>query len=49
MVIRLLHAGRLPGVSDMITHTFPLERALEAFDVAADIRSGAVKVQIVDE
>jgi threonine dehydrogenase-like Zn-dependent dehydrogenase len=34
-----------PGIaSAMITHRFPLDRAAEAFSVAADRASGSIKV-----
>jgi threonine dehydrogenase-like Zn-dependent dehydrogenase len=33
-----------PVLSDIVTHRFPLDRAVEAFAVAADRRSGAIKV-----
>lgn len=48
LVIRLLHANKLPGVEDMITHTYPLEKAEEAFAKAADMNGGSIKVQITD-
>lgn len=49
LVIRMLNANKLPGVQKMITHTYKLENALEAFDKAADPKGGSVKIQIVDE
>ncbi len=37
--------GELPELSDaLITHRFPLDRAVEAFAVAADRAAGAIKV-----
>ncbi|GHJ87941.1 hypothetical protein NliqN6_4343 [Naganishia liquefaciens] len=47
-VIRMLSAGKLQGVEEMITHTFNLEDAVAAFELAADSNGGSVKVQIVD-
>ena len=42
--LRLLAAGRV-NASPLVTHRFPLERALEAFDVAArKAETGAIKV-----
>jgi L-iditol 2-dehydrogenase len=49
LVLRMLSAGKLVGVEEMITHTFKLEESVEAFLLAADPKGGSVKVQIVDE
>ncbi len=46
--IRLV-AGGLINLKPLVTHRFPLERAVEAFHVAADPAQGAIKVQIQDE
>jgi threonine dehydrogenase-like Zn-dependent dehydrogenase len=43
--IDLIASGKIP-VTDLITHRFALEDAPEAFLVAADKQSGALKVQI---
>jgi L-iditol 2-dehydrogenase len=48
LVLRMLHASKLEGVEEMITHTYPLEEAVEAFGTSADPKSGSIKVQIVD-
>lgn len=45
--IRLV-AGGLIDLKPLVTHRFPLERAVEAFQVAADPTQGAIKVQIQD-
>lgn len=42
--VEMMRTGRL-DVSDLITHTLPLSRAVEAFDLASD-RTQAVKVQL---
>ncbi|KAK9449620.1 chaperonin 10-like protein [Limtongia smithiae] len=33
----------------LITHTFPLERAVEALTLASDVKNGSIKVHITDE
>ena len=43
-----LVSGGLIDLKPLVTHRFPLERAVEAFHVAADPSSGAIKVQIQD-
>jgi L-iditol 2-dehydrogenase len=42
-------SGGLVDLKPLVTHRFPLERAVEAFEVAADPKQGAIKVQILDE
>jgi L-iditol 2-dehydrogenase len=44
-----LVSGGLVDLKPLVTHRFPLERAVEAFEVAADPKQGAIKVQILDE
>ena len=34
-------------VAPLVTHTFPIEKASEAFDIALDKRSGAIKVTVL--
>jgi L-iditol 2-dehydrogenase len=46
--IRLV-AGGLIDLKPLVTHRFPLEKAVEAFHVAADPTQGAIKVQIQDD
>lgn len=41
--------GGILDLRKLITHTFPLERALDAFDLCADVTKGSIKIQIVDE
>jgi L-iditol 2-dehydrogenase len=43
--IRLLES-RTIDLAPLVTHRFPLDKALEAFAVAADPKTGAIKVQI---
>lgn len=40
------------GIVDMrklVTHTFPLEKAVEGLTLSSDPRNGSIKVHIVDE
>ncbi|MBW0515676.1 hypothetical protein O181_055391 [Austropuccinia psidii MF-1] len=46
--IRLVASG-LIDLKPLVTHRFPLERSVEAFETAADLNSGSIKVQILDE
>ena len=46
--IRLVSGG-LIDVKPLVTHRLKLEEAVEAFHIAADPSSGAIKVQILDE
>lgn len=43
-----LVSGGLIDLKPLVTHRFPLEKAVEAFHVAADPSQGAIKVQIQD-
>lgn len=45
--IRLVSGG-LINLKPLVSHRFPLEEAVKAFEVAADPASGAIKVQIQD-
>lgn len=49
VVIRLVAAGVYGDVSPLITHTYPIEETLEAFETCVDRTRNAIKVQIVDE
>ena len=42
-------SGGLMNIRDLITHTFPLEKAVDAFEFASGASSGCLKVQIVDQ
>lgn len=46
--IRLVNSG-LVDVSSLVTHRFGLEDSVKAFEVASDIKAGALKVMILDE
>ncbi|GKT84308.1 sorbitol dehydrogenase [Colletotrichum tofieldiae] len=46
--IACLSSGIL-DLKSLITHTFPLEKAVDALTLASDYRNGSIKVQIVDE
>jgi len=41
--------GRVLNLDSLVTHTFPLEKAVEALELSADRKSGSIKVQIVDD
>jgi len=42
----IIASGKLP-LKDMVTHTFPLERAREALETAYDKSTGSIKVQLL--
>ncbi|CUS12504.1 unnamed protein product [Tuber aestivum] len=44
--IRLVDSGVLSNIRKLVTHRFAMEDAVEAFKTSADIKSGAIKVQI---
>ncbi|KAK4053078.1 hypothetical protein OIV83_001813 [Microbotryomycetes sp. JL201] len=46
--IRLVEGG-LINLKPLVTHRFTLENAIQAFETAADIKSGSIKCQILDE
>jgi L-iditol 2-dehydrogenase len=46
--IRLVEAGVLSDVRKLVTHRFPIEDAVRAFETSADPKSGAIKVQITN-
>lgn len=46
--IRALSGGIL-NLDPLITHSFPLEQAVEAMELAHDISKGSIKVQIIDD
>lgn len=46
--IRLVSGG-LINLKPLVSHRFPLEEAVKAFEVAADPSQGAIKVQIQDK
>jgi len=45
--LRLIEGGHI-DLKPLVTHRFPLEKAVDAFHVAADPSQGAIKVQIQD-
>jgi L-iditol 2-dehydrogenase len=46
--IRLLEGGLLDDARKLVTHRFPIEDAVRAFETSADRKSGAIKVQITN-
>jgi L-iditol 2-dehydrogenase len=47
--IRLVEAGVLGDVRKLVTHRFPIEDAVRAFETSADPKSGAIKVLITND
>lgn len=47
--INALTDGNVINLDALVTHTFPLEQAIEAMEVCADPKQPSVKVQIVDD
>lgn len=41
--------GGILDLKPLISHTFPLENALDALSTCADLSNGSIKVQVVDE
>lgn len=46
VVIRLVNAGVFGDVKQMITHVYPVEKTIEAFETCADRSKLAIKVQV---
>ncbi|KAG0646979.1 L-arabinitol 4-dehydrogenase [Hyphodiscus hymeniophilus] len=46
--IRLMQSGII-DMKKMVTHRFKLEEAVQAFETAADVKTGAIKVLIINE
>ncbi|KAF2247447.1 sorbitol dehydrogenase-like protein [Trematosphaeria pertusa] len=42
-------AGSILDLKSLVSHTFPLEKALDALHTCGDLSNGSIKVQIVDE
>lgn len=42
-------SGGILDLNKLVTHKFPLEKAVEAFELNADAGNGSIKVHIVDE
>lgn len=42
-------SGGIVDMRNLVTHTFPLENALEGLTLSSDPRKGSIKVHIVDE
>ncbi|KAI1361839.1 GroES-like protein [Xylaria arbuscula] len=42
-------SGEVMNLNKLVTHKFPLEKAIEAFELCADASSLSIKVHIVDE
>jgi len=46
--IRLVDGGVLGDIRRLVTHRFPIEDAVRAFETSADMKSGAIKVLITN-
>lgn len=46
--IRLVDSGIVGRIRRLVTHRFTLEEAIKAFETSADLKSGAIKVQITN-
>ncbi len=46
VVIRLVDGGVFGDVTQLITHSLPLEKTIEAFEICADRSTNAIKVQV---
>ncbi|KZM20780.1 oxidoreductase [Ascochyta rabiei] len=42
-------AGGIVDLKPLVSHTYPLEKALDALHACADLSNGSIKVQIIDE
>jgi L-iditol 2-dehydrogenase len=42
-------SGGILDLKPLVSHTFPLEKALDALHTCADLSNGSIKVQIIDE
>ena len=42
-------SGGILDLKKLVTHVYPLEKAIDALQLASDPRNGSIKVQIVDE
>ncbi|KAF2261208.1 sorbitol dehydrogenase [Lojkania enalia] len=41
--------GNILDLKPLISHTYPLEKALDALHTCSDLKNGSIKVQVVDE
>ena len=41
--------GGILDLKPLVTHTYPLENALDALHTCSDLSNGSIKVQIIDE
>lgn len=42
-------AGGILDLKPLVSHTYPLEKALDALHTCGDLSNGSIKVQIIDE
>jgi L-iditol 2-dehydrogenase len=41
--------GGILNVKPLVSHTFPLEKALDAMSLCSDVSQGSIKVQVIDD
>lgn len=42
-------SGGVLNLDKLITHTFPLEQALDAMELCSNVALGSIKIQVVDD
>jgi L-iditol 2-dehydrogenase len=41
-------SGGIMNLDKLVTHTFPLENAMDALKLCSDVTQGSIKIQVVD-
>lgn len=42
-------SGNVLNLDKLITHTFPLEQAMDAMELCSNVALGSIKIQVVDD